>query len=106
MLGGLVAALLAEPPPPPPLQPVCWGFGFIDSEKHILPGHPPSRARRHARQRGEQDNLRCKLPPDPAAAATASLHLFGGIPAYVHEVSDRDAALHRLPDLLLDVPLK
>ena len=66
----------------------------------------PSRARRHARQRGEPDGLRCKLPPDPAAAATASLHLFGGLPAYVHEVSDRDAALYRLPDLLLDVPLK
>ena len=66
----------------------------------------PSRARRHARQRGEPDGLRCQLPPDPAAAATASLHLFGGLPAYVHEVSDRDAALHRLPDLLLDVPLK
>ena len=49
MLGGLVAALLADPPPPPPLQPVCWGFGFIDSEKHILPGHPP----------------RCDRPNDP-----------------------------------------
>ena len=61
---------------------------------------------RHARQRGEPDGLRCKLPPEPAAAATASLHLFGGLPAYVHEVSDRDAALYRLPDLLLDVPLK
>ena len=49
MLGGLVAALLADPPPPPPLQPVCWGFGFIDSDKHILPGHPP----------------RCDRPNDP-----------------------------------------
>ena len=76
----------------------------------MRPHHPqpdmPGRARRHARQRGEPDGLRCKLPPDPAAAATASLHLFGGLPAYVHEVSDRDAALYRLPDLLLDVPLK